>query len=622
MLSIKLCESMDTNNLRDFYGDKAAALRQEVAVLRQRTRGFVVGELVAFGMAVALIIMWMATDAGWTLLVVAAVAVGIYLWVRSRDVRSSDRLETCEGLLRVYEGELAALDGDFSRFDDGSRYADPHHAFTTDLDVFGMESLYQRIDRTATTGGADCLAARLSETRVPTVEEIQQRREAINALASDEPLRTAFMAQGTSARERNATGGSAPTGKIDTAAVLRAVTAVHELHIPAFAATVAALLLALLLLGGFYTLLLAAILGSVGAGSVMAWAMLEVLIASILFARPLRQTSRATNGILKSLRSYRKLILLSAPEGEQAFRGIERIVASIDRRNEFWILISNALFLSDLFIVRRFLQWRQRYMSRLPEWIDEVSRFDALVSLATFRFNHPEATDAEAITAPSVVFEAEGLWHPFLGTGAVRNNFRLDDGHYYIITGANMAGKSTFLRTVGINVLLARCGLHVFAEHLRLSPFALFTSMRTTDDLQHGISYFNAELLRLQQLLQSVSRGFPARTVPSLSAPSSHTLIILDEILKGTNSLDKLNGSRLFLEAVSALPVTGIIATHDLELSRMADEHPDRFHNHCFEIQLADDITYSYRISPGVARNQNATHLLRQLLSTLGSLRS
>ncbi|MBR1681767.1 MAG: DNA mismatch repair protein MutS [Bacteroidaceae bacterium] len=607
-------------NLRAFYDEKAAALRREVAVLRQRSRSFVVGELAAFGAAVALAVTWIATEASWPVLLAAGVAGGIYLWIRSRDMRSSDRLETCEGLLSVYEGELAALDGDFSRFDDGSRYADQHHEFTMNLDVFGRESLYQRIDRTATTGGADFLAARLAETSVPSPEEIRQRREAINALAADESLRTAFMAQG-----RDASAGSrgpAPAGKVDTAAVLRAIAAVQDISISSFAATPAALLLAVLLLGGFYALLAAAILGFIGAGAVMAWAVLEVLVASLLFARPLRLTSRATNGILKSLRSYRRLIILAAPAGEKAFCILERIVASIDRRNEFWIFISNALFLADLFIVHRFLRWRRSYLTRLPEWIDEVSCFDALVSMATFRYNHPEATDAEVVASPAIVFEAEELWHPFLGAEAVRNDFRLDDGHYYIITGANMAGKSTFLRTVGINVLLARCGLPVFARRLRLSPFALFTSMRTTDDLQHGISYFNAELLRLRQLLEAVTPSQPDRSlrrdsIATPPPPSSHTLIILDEILKGTNSLDKLNGSRLFLEAVSALPVTGIIATHDLELSRMADEHPDRFHNHCFEIQLADDITYSYRITPGVARNQNATYLLRQFLSSL-----
>lgn len=162
-----------------------------------------------------------------------------------------------------------------------------------------------------------------------------------------------------------------------------------------------------------------------------------------------------------------------------------------------------------------------------------------------------------------------------------------------------MAGKSTFLRTIGINYILAMNGLPVFADSLTVSIFHLFTSMRTTDDLAKGISYFNAELLRLKLLISSLQ-------------PTMPNLIILDEILKGTNSLDKLNGSRLFLEYVAKRNVTGIIATHDLELSKM--ETDKRFHNYCFEIELGNNITYSYKITKGVARNQNATYLLKDIL--------
>jgi DNA mismatch repair ATPase MutS len=200
-----------------------------------------------------------------------------------------------------------------------------------------------------------------------------------------------------------------------------------------------------------------------------------------------------------------------------------------------------------------------------------------------------------------VVYEAEGLRHPFLGEKAISNGFTIRDNHYYIITGANMAGKSTFLRTIGVNYILARCGMPVFADKMKVSVFSLFSSMRTTDDLTQGISYFNAELLRLQQLLEHCRQ-------------QKRTLIILDEILKGTNSLDKLNGSRLFIEFIQQLPVTGIIATHDLELSKMADAYPDRFHNYCFEIALSDHVTYTYKITPGVASNQNATFLLKNIV--------
>ncbi len=579
-------------DLKVFYQEKAAALKTEAASLRRQTRRFVVAELVTFVLAAAFAVAYALTDWGWLLLVVAGLLALAYLWIRARDVSSSARLEECDAWLRVYEGELAALEGDFSRFDGGDRYADVDHPFTTDLDIFGPESLFQRLNRTVTTGGSDLLAAILSDTQVPTTEGIQARNQEIRRLAEEEVLRTTFMAQ----------------EKVETSSVLQALQAVSTIHIPTFARSIVALLLAVVLLGGFYVLLLASILNFVNVSAVIAWALLEVFIASLCFARSLQQTKRATEGILRQLKVYSRLMALvpETADARSAFVSLTSIVDSIDRRNEFWVLFSNAFFMADLFIVRRFLAWKRRYMPHIPQWIEAVSRYDALVSLATFCFNHPEASDAEVLDSEDIVFEAQGLWHPFLGATAVRNDFRLNDGHYYIITGANMAGKSTFLRSVGINVLLARMGLPVFAEHLRCSSFALFTSMRTTDDLAHGISYFNAELLRLQQLLEAVKGN-------------AHTLIILDEILKGTNSLDKLNGSRLFLEAVSELPVTGIIATHDLELSRMADEHPDRFHNLCFEIQLSDHITYTYHITPGVARNQNATYLLRQLLGQCAS---
>jgi DNA mismatch repair ATPase MutS len=266
------------------------------------------------------------------------------------------------------------------------------------------------------------------------------------------------------------------------------------------------------------------------------------------------------------------------------------------------------LYLSDFFIVRRYLKWQQNYMANIEDWIDAVSHFDALVSMATFRFNEPDSRDAEIVDveqSPSafnkVVYQARGLYHPFLGAKAVRNDFNVEDRHYYIVTGANMAGKSTFLRALGINCVLAFSGMPVFAETLQISCFTLFSSMRTTDNLNQGISYFNAELLRLKQLI-------------AYCKEHRSTFIILDEILKGTNSLDKLNGSRLFLEYISSLPVTGVVATHDLELSRLSEERPDRFSNYCFEIQLSDKINYTYKISDGVACNQNATYLLKNIL--------
>ena len=286
-------------------------------------------------------------------------------------------------------------------------------------------------------------------------------------------------------------------------------------------------------------------------------------------------------------------------------RELKRIMDGIDRRgNAIYNMLFNTVALVDFFLIRRYLRWSCYSLSNLEGWIESVSRFDALVSMATFCRNEPDAVEAEWVETAGIVYRAEGLYHPFLGAKAVRNDFQIDDRHFYIVTGANMAGKSTFLRSIGINYILALNGLPVFADRLIVSRFSLFSSMRTTDDLTHGISYFNAELLRLQQLIRYCQDNPP-------------TLIILDEILKGTNSMDKLNGSRMFLEAISRCNVTGVIATHDLELAKMVGVYPDRFHAYRFEIALSDRITYSYRISPGVARNQNATYLLTGILRNI-----
>ena len=195
----------------------------------------------------------------------------------------------------------------------------------------------------------------------------------------------------------------------------------------------------------------------------------------------------------------------------------------------------------------------------------------------------------------------KGVFHPFL-TNPVGNTITVDENSNVIfLTGANMAGKSTFLRAIGVNLVLACCGAVVRAESFEFQPMALFTSMRTVDNLAKGTSYFHAELLRLQQLV-------------NMAQHEERLFIILDEILKGTNSRDKLNGSRRFLQKLLTLPVAGLVATHDLELGELANTIPDNFFNRCFEItHTDDDIAYDYKLKPGISQNMNASILLEKM---------
>lgn len=589
------------NELSNFYTSRSEALLKEIERLEKRGKLLVPAMLVEFIGVVALVITYFATDAGEPTAWLAVAVLVVYTATVYADRRNSRFVRAKKAQRQVYLGELNYLRGDFSQFDAGESHIDPHHPFSFDLDIFGPNSLYQRVCRCATTGGRDALAAALS-----SVAHHPDRGEAIGELSEMEPFRTAFIA--------SANGKAVDCDKIATC--LQKLTTIRVPRLLkgklirwlAYADIVCYL--------AYFALAVAANFQSVSL--FVWWGVANLCLSIFLSKKTLGLIHGQTDQTARQLDSLTKLITLVEAEDFKAkrlqelkavlqgaslsFRQMYTMARSLDSRaNLIGLLLGNWFLLSDLRLVLKFARWEQSNSGNVDSWLRAVAQMDMLVSMATFRYNEPTATTAEINDGDKVEIEAKGLWHPFLGADAVRNDFTVIDGNFYIITGANMAGKSTFLRAVGVNYVLAMNSMPVFAERLRTTRFNLFTSMRTTDDLTHGISYFNAELLRLKELMENAAHNGP-------------TLIILDEILKGTNSLDKLNGSLLFLRTMLRRPVSGIVATHDLELSRLAQEQPDRFHNFCFEIEIGQDITYSYKITPGVARNQNATFLLKKLL--------
>lgn len=623
--------------LKEHYQQYVDHYSAEVATLKRKNSGFVAGELLLFGGMLVCIVCYFALDgdAGrW--LWGAALALLAYFNVRHLDDKNKERIEHLSSLLKVCQDELKALEGDFSPFEQGAQYQDPKHPYAFDLDVFGRDSLFHRICRTITTGGSYALAAHLSHVSPLAKEEIERRRDLQRELAAAAfDWRMEFLALG----EKN-------QKKINSSAVADAMRRVATMQVPAWFGSSLSLALGVLLIIGVCASVLLAVLGVVSANVALSWVMVQFVVVFSVCKATLDKIDNSGGKLRHQLMAYSQILQLIARRNFQcemgremqakladalpSFAQLEKILKGYDRRGNFLgLFFTDSFMLSDFFLIRQFLKWKNTYMVKMEEWMDIVSEMDAMVSMADFRYNHPEATDAEILNdtmtldthdthgvhtshdthtsheaqkySMPIVFESKNLYHPFLGVKAVKNDFSIKDGNYYIITGANMAGKSTFLRSLGVNYILAMAGMPVFADSLKVSRFRLFSSMRTSDDLTHGISYFNAELLRLEQLLQFCQDK------------SCRTLIILDEILKGTNSVDKLNGSRLFLESIAQLPVSGIIATHDLELSKIS-EQKSCFHNYCFEIELGTDVTYTYKIQPGVAKNQNATFLLKHLI--------
>ena len=612
-------------NIKENYRQYVSRYASEVTALKRKNTGFITGELLAFGGILAFLICYFALDGDTqNYLLGAALCLIAYLGIRRLDDKNKEKIEHLSALLKVYQDEIKAMEGDFSPFETGDCYQNPQHPYSFDLDVFGKSSLFNRICRTITSGGSEALARNLTRETPLTMEDIKRRRDLQKELAGEgENWRMEFLALGEKNRSQNADGRmvNGKMKKIDSAAVVDAMQKVSKMEVPAWFGSPVSLVIGWLMIIGVIGSVILSIFDTVSVDIALWWVMAQYMVVFFVCKQTLDKIDSNGGKLRHQLIAYAQILQLinrrnfhselgkemqnSLADALPSFAQLEKILKGYDRRGNFLgLFFTDAFMLSDFFLVRSFLKWKNTYMMKMEEWMHIISEMDAMVSMADFRYNHPEAEEAEFVSgSPEIVFDGKNLYHPFLGAKAVKNDFTIKDDNYYIITGANMAGKSTFLRSLGVNYILAMAGMPVFADQLKISRFRLFSSMRTTDDLTHGISYFNAELIRLEELLKFCKESAEFRT-----------LIILDEILKGTNSLDKLNGSRKFLEAISKQPVSGIIATHDLELSKMENDASGKFHNYCFEIDLGTDVTYTYKIQKGVARNQNATFLLNKIL--------
>jgi DNA mismatch repair ATPase MutS len=265
-------------------------------------------------------------------------------------------------------------------------------------------------------------------------------------------------------------------------------------------------------------------------------------------------------------------------------------------------IVLNGLLMWDLQCILRLERWKNRSAEKLPAWFAILGEFEALNSLAGFRFNVPEAVFPVPDPAGPIL-KASSLAHPLIHPGEnIPNDIEINDfGRFMLITGSNMAGKSTFLRTVGVNLVLAGAGAPVMARKMSFRPVPIFTSMRVRDSLSSRESTFYAELKRLRRIIEYHNQGRQA-------------IVLLDEILKGTNSRDKHFGSEMFIRQLIKLESAGLIATHDLELSKLEDEFPDHIRNFCFEVEINNqEFIFDYKLREGVCQTLNATELMKKM---------
>ena len=532
------------------------------------------------------------------------IASFLFLVMKFEDY--SDKIAITENLVRINLNEISALDGDFSPFDGGSDLIDPRHDFSGDLDLFGDDSLFRYLNRTVTGSGRYQLAGWLFEP-YNLREEITERQEAVRELTGKLDFRQQFMAFGLDKPlndeeimslikwlEGKEDYYSSPILRV--ASMFLPLTAVITLMLVIAGVIPFTVFLALYI---FNLLLIAVFLKRSNR-------IHEMVSRKHLFLSSIEQliksfdnqsfTSDILTGIQEKLCSGRISVAGKIKE-------LNSIIRAFDNRlNLFVGLILNGLLLWDFHCIIRLEKWRRSAATDLPVWLNLLGRIDGFNSLANFAFNNPGYSFPLTATGGPLL-EAEAMGHPLLAIGTrICNNFSvMQTGQVFIITGANMAGKSTFLRTVGVNMLLGMIGAPVCAVRMKMTPVKLFTSMRTVDSLSHNESYFYAELKRLRTLKERLERG-------------EEIFFILDEILKGTNSIDKSCGSKQFLRKVIELGGTGLIATHDISLGEMETEYPGNVLNKCFEIEIdGENISFDYLLRDGITRKMNAAALMRQM---------
>lgn len=516
------------------------------------------------------------------------------------------RKEWLETQARIIQEELQALSGDYSSFEDGKEYVNPEHPYSFDLDIFGRRSLFQSINRTCTFFGKNRLAKWL-QNHLHEKTSIEKRQEMVREISEHTLFREQFRVAGLVHHGQSSDGEKIQAWSQSPAQYL------HAGWVKAF-------------IWGVPVINSLLLITSLAGWTSFSWLGLSFGIFLVLSFGIIKRATyiQETYGKqLKSLNGYARLIALAKAEnwksagmqelmerfnlnGQSPIQALQQLSKELDRldlrNNQFlYVLLEGSIFFQLQEIVR-IERWKVRYGQHISEWLETVGELDALCSLGTFAYNHPQYTYPE-LTEKPFCFLATQMGHPLMpASQCVKNDATIPSRPFFlIITGANMAGKSTYMRTIGVNYLLACIGAPVCCERLKLYPNQLITSLRTSDSLSDNESYFFAELKRLKRIIDLLNQG-------------QQLFIILDEILKGTNSMDKQKGSFDLIRQFMQLKANGIIATHDLLLGSLIKQFPEEIRNYCFEADIKEnELTFSYKLREGVAQNMNACFLMKKM---------
>ncbi|NKI30709.1 MutS-related protein [Croceivirga thetidis] len=583
-------------DLLDFYSKTIKGYSKKCERLKQKLRLLSLARLVAFiGVFLLPYVFWNTT---FGLISTAICVIGFLYLVRLyEDVKKLYRFNY--HLVQINKKELKALHQELEGFNDGKEYLQTKHHFSNDLDLFGTSSFFQYVNRCILKGGKDAFSQLLLSNNIDTIELKQQ---AIQELSEKIKWRQELTANAMFVKEHTSISSIVKWLHSYQNFTPKAIRYLSWAFLSVFMLVI---LLSFKNIGLLNLAIPLLILGLAITG--MYFGRIKKLAAKADIAKSTFKEYAKLLEVIEDeqfesdfLRQQQDLLKNENKKASKAIAKFSRLLDVMDYNNNvFYAIFGNGCFLGALRTAYLIENWIKSNKDEVERWFEIVAFFEAYSSFGNFRFNHSAFTFPE-ISRTGPILEVKDLGHPLIPDDKnVKNDFSIADKSFHIITGSNMAGKSTFLRSVGLAIVMANVGLPICAKSCKYSPLKLITSMRSADSLHKGDSYFLAELKRLKIVVDLVQE--------------EPYFVLLDEILRGTNSNDKAKGSKQILARLLKEGATGLIATHDLSLCDAADDHTNVQNYHLDATIENDELSFDYKLKNGVSKTMNASFMLKKM---------
>ncbi len=592
------------NEVQQAYLDRIERLEQQKATATRHGKVLMWLRLALFIAAVASLYALFSISVV-EAVVVSLIFLALFAYTAIVDLRNQRNITFLENLIVINSDELACTQGSFAAFDAGQEFFDVKHAYSYDLDIFGEQSIYQLICRATTQSGKKHLANRLMQP-LPK-EAIVEHQKAINELTNEVDWRQDFYEAGksysrTSSNINNVLSWLKTDSKTLDSRFLRVLITI----MPIVTISLGVLWVFNILPGAFLLSIFAHMMVYGKYGNQVNIIQGEVANAEneMKSYSTLLQLIEQNDFTSKHLISLKKELEMDGEKSSAIMKKFASLVKKLDYRlNMVFLMTVNGLLFWDFRVAFRLIDWKRKYAPLAQKWIDVVGEMETISSLATLKYNNPSWTNA-VVADGYFKIEATEAAHPLIPAAQrIANTFTVENNEkVLLLTGSNMAGKSTFLRTLGVNMVLAYAGSVVCAKAFEVCYVPIRTSMRITDSLVENTSSFYAEIKRLGEIVNAVKQG-------------EKPFLLLDEILRGTNSNDRHIGSRALIDLLVEYGVCGIIATHDLTLAQAKETHPQALTNYHFDVQVDanDELFFDYKVKQGVCQSLNASILMRKI---------